>query len=133
MSKWVKTGHPVWRYRLTEELVFDFEHDHSFWFTVGWKKIESDYFLLTARSLMLKPGYSWNGLTRFPDIKSALEASALHDCLLGENGSGIPDLRNDRAYPAIHRVFRDKLRHDNGWILTNLLYNGVRVFHPLTL
>ena len=133
MSNWVKTGHPVWKYKLTRPIVFAFEHDRSFWFDVGWEQIESEYFLLTAQSLMLKPSYACNGLTGFFDIKSALDAAGFHDCLLNENSKGIPDLRNDRAYAPIHRVFRDKLRHDNGWLMTNILYQGVRVFHPLTL
>ena len=127
------TGHKVWKYKTEEVLTYVFRSDLEFWETIslGNEYIDIDQKAGRTR-LRLPTGYAWNGLTGFPDLWGALPASLVHDALLGENAKREDALNTKKALRAIHRVFYDVLREDNGWMYSRFLYNGVRLAHPIS-
>jgi hypothetical protein len=120
--------HPKYKYYLLEDFTVPLG---GFWEEYDY---EDDYVKLRNQQLTAKEGYAWNGLTCFPDAKRWLSASVPHDLLLGENGQKIGVLAYDNdTYEEIHKVFYEELLRSTRKIEADVLYLGVKTFHPITM
>lgn len=63
---------PGYEYQLTEDLTIQTSM-HGFNITTDWIRLTPD------GEMTLKKGYAWDGATSFPDIKSIMTGSAIHD------------------------------------------------------
>lgn len=59
---------------------YKYELLHTHVYTLNcFQQFENDYIKLEYDKLTIKKGYQWDGATAFPDVKSILRASLIHD------------------------------------------------------
>ena len=104
MKPYEKYNKPPFKYRLTQNVGFIPRFDQDYWvknenncFEPFQIDVDSDG---VAKIIIFKK-FSWNGLTKHKDHNDKILASAIHDCLLGENMSY--DCPFDRA--CVDRLF----------------------------
>lgn len=95
MKLYEKYNKPPFKYRLTQNVDFKPRFDNDYWlgqlgryqsFKIIGNPSNSDDRCFDAVITIYKH-FPWNGLTKHKDHNDKMLASALHDCLLGENMS----------------------------------------------
>jgi hypothetical protein len=74
---YIRTGHPRWKYKLTEDLEFDIPQ----WVqgTILCLSEDKPIARFSGHSGIIYSGYAWDGCTWAPDFEKALRASVIHD------------------------------------------------------
>lgn len=89
-------------------------------------QINHEYFILTKEGVLtILKNYCWDGATMFPDLKSIMRASCVHDCLYQMIRLNLlPNHKRDEA----DEVLRDICIEDGMWKITAAaVYKGVRI------
>ena len=124
--KYEDFDHPNWKYVLTEDLTIMLDNST---FGLMFGGIDQPYFRLTHSGMLtIKKGYTWDGLSSFPDRKQWLMGSAVHDTLIQMCDEGfIPDAERNEC----HREMRIILEHTSNKFWAYVIYAGLVMFHPL--
>ena len=90
------------------------------------KRIETEFITLCKNGvLIIKIAYRWNGLTFFPEIKSMIRASLIHDALYELMKERLLDYKTDRN--TADNLFREESVKDRTWrIVTEPVYIVLR-------
>lgn len=94
-------------------------------------RVKHEYFTLYKGYLWIKRGYQWDGATWFPDFKSAIKSSLLHDCLYQIMKLGLIDKSNRKTADL---YFKNMCVKDGMWKgIALIAYTGVRLFGNIAI
>ena len=118
----IKTGHPKWSWKLNEQYSY---RDDRF----GGLNVNHEYFTICGNVMSIRAGYSYDGVTGFPDKKEWLRGALIHDVMLQAiYDEGLVPMR---YLNTSHRIMRDIVKEDDNTFWGQLIFGGLMAFHKV--
>jgi len=112
-----------YKYQLANDFKVNLNEDHWDEHSFG---IDTEYISLHGSKLSIKKGYAWDGATCFPDTKSIIIGSLIHDALYQLIRNSLLEI-DSRLYADKELLYSCK-RHGMWSFMASLVFNSVRKF-----